>query len=287
MKRLSAVLSTVIILVLLTVYPVSANGDYSVVEADFSVPAEFTVVYGDDFPPNEVFRFVSEDNSIELSCYYMENTEGVSFSFMNISNAADYFFDNISNIDADAYTFESVQTYHSGRSSNGIMIEGFIEKAEKNLPVYAYVFSTTDNIYGFEFTVYNDSGILFIDEVIDSVYITDFALYSGDEVDYDEYDGFLVGLTPLITPVIIGIISIIIKSKSKKPEQKKTEKAPYPTNQQPSYKATAEKPLSKKYELNGKNINNFNERIVVGKSDDNFAQKELERERKEREKMFQ
>ena len=285
MKRLSAVLSTVIILILLTVYPVSASGDYSVVEADFNVPAEFTVIYGDDMSPKEVFRFVSEDNSIELSCYYVENSEDISFLFMNISNAADYFFDNISNIDTDTYTFESVQTYHIGGSSNGIMIEGFIENADRNLPVFVYAFSTTDNIYGFEFTVYNDSGIRLMNEVVDSLYIADFASYSGDD-EYDVSDDFLVGLTPLITPVIIAVISIVIKSKSKKPEQKKAEKAAYQENQQPSVQATAEKPLSKKYELNGKNVNIFNERLVTGKSDDNFAQKELERERKDREKMF-
>ena len=39
-------------------------------------------------------------------------------------------------------------------------------------------------------------------------------------------------------------------------------------------------------ELNGKKVNAFNKKYTVGSNDNNFAQKELERERKERQNMF-
>lgn len=52
-------------------------------------------------------------------------------------------------------------------------------------------------------------------------------------------------------------------------------------------KAEKVMPTATKFELNGKNINALNERFTVGKRDENFARKELEKERKEREKMFQ
>ena len=41
-----------------------------------------------------------------------------------------------------------------------------------------------------------------------------------------------------------------------------------------------------KFELNGKKVNAFNKKYTVGSNDNNFAQKELERERKERQNMF-
>ena len=283
MKRLTAVFSAAILMMLLTVFSASAY-DYSVLEAEFDIPDEFSAVYGEDMPETEVFRFIAADNSVELSCYHMENTDEVSFAAADMAYAVDYFLDNLSAIDGYDYSFDSMRTYQAHGMSDGIMFEGEIEKSGENIPVYVYAFSTTGNLYAFEFKVYNPSGIEFINDIVNSIYITDYETDIGDE-DFDDSDSFFE-LFALIGFSAFSIISAVIKSRKKNSAKENRAKNTFAKVQNMSEKLNPEKININKFELNGKNINVFNERFTVGKADDNFARNELERERKEREKMF-
>ncbi len=285
MKRLSAVFTTVLLLMLFFVWSVASAYDYSIAEAEFDIPEDFSLLYGEeDMPETEKFRFIAPDNSVKLSCYHLDNTDEFSFAFMDLADAVDYYIENISAVDADDYTFESAQTYNADGLNDGIMFEGSIEESDENFPVFVYAFSTTDNIYGFEFTVYNTSGIEYINEVVNSLYITDYATYIGDE-EIDDSDSYFE-LISIIIFSAVSIVGAVLKSKKNKPENKKSVAKPSVKVQNTTAKQVSEKLQINKFELNGKNINIFNERFIVGKADDNFAQNELERERKDREKMF-
>ncbi|MBE6785908.1 MAG: hypothetical protein E7538_06750 [Ruminococcaceae bacterium] len=285
MKKLSAVFATVLLLAFFSVCSVASAYDYSIAEAEFDIPEDFAVLYGEeDMPETEKFRFIALNNSVKLSCYHLDNTDEFSFAFMNLADAVDYYIENISAVDADDYTFESAQTYNADGLNDGIMFEGLIEESDENFPVFVYAFSTTDNIYGFEFTVYDSSGIEYVNEVVNSLYITDYATYIGDE-EYEGNDGFFE-LFSLIAFLVVGIASTLLKSKMNNTKKEKTAAKPSVKIQNAQEKQPTEKIQLKKFELNGKDINIFNERFIVGKTDDNFAKNELERERKDREKMF-
>ena len=285
MKKLSAVFATVLVLMLFSVYSVASAYDYSIAEAEFDIPEDFAVLYGEeDMTEAEDFRFISPDGSVKLSCYHIDNTDEISFEFFYLTDAVYYYFENISAINFDDYSFESVQTYNADGLNDGIMFEGSIKESEKNVPVFVYAFSTTDNIYGFEFTVYNTTGIEYINEVINSLYITDYATYIADEESNDSDSYF--ELISMIIFSAVSIVGAVLKSKKNKSENKKSVAKPSVKAQDMTAKQASKKLQIKKFELNGKDINVFNERFTVGKSDDNFAKNELERERKEREKMF-
>lgn len=263
----------------------SASAGYSIGEAEFDIPIEFSVFYGEgELSEMEDFRFVAPDNSVELSCYHMKNTEGISFVFMNLTDTVDYFFDNISAINGDDFIFGSVQPYYENGLSTGVLIEGYIDKSAESIPVYVYAFSTEDNLYGFEFKVYNSSGTEFVNEFINSLYFTGQDASIGDEGS-DSEDGFFEMLS-LIVIAVVSIADVALKSIKKDPGKDKTaEKAPVKI-QSLSEKQESGKIQINKFKLNGKNINVFNERFTVGKADDNFALDELNRERKERERIF-
>lgn len=285
MKKLSAVFATVLLLAFFSVCSVVLAYDYSIAEAEFDIPEDFAVLYGEeDMPETEKFRFIAPNNSVKLSCYHLDNTDEFSFAFMNLSDAVDYYIENISAVDSDDYTFESAQTYNADGLNDGIMFEGLIEESDENFPVFVYAFSTTDNIYGFEFTVYDSSGIEYVNEVVNSLYITDYATYIGDEESNDSDSYF--ELISMIIFSAVSIVGAVLKSKKNKSENKKSVAKPSVKAQDMTAKQASKKLQIKKFELNGKDINVFNERVTVGKSDDNFAKNELERERKEREKMF-
>ena len=285
MKKLSAVFATVLLLAFFSVCSVVSAYDYSIAEAEFDIPEDFAVLYGEeDMPETEKFRFIAPNNSVKLSCYHIDNTDEISFAFMNLADAFDYYIENISAVDADDYTFESAQTYNADGLNDGIMFEGLIEESDENFPVFVYAFSTTDNIYGFEFTVYDSSGIEYMNEVVNSLYITDYATYIDDEESNDSDSYF--ELISMIIFSVVSIVGAVLKSKKNKSENKKSVAKPSVKAQDMTAKQDSKKLQIKKFKLNGKDINVFNERFTVGKSDDNFAKNELERERKEREKMF-
>ncbi len=286
MKKLSSVFATVLLLAFFFVCSVVSAYDYSIAEAEFDIPEDFAVLYGEeDMTEAEDFRFISPDGSVKLSCYHIDNTDEISFEFFYLTDAVAYYFENISGFNLDDYSFESVQAYNADGLNDGIMFEGSIKESEKNVPVFVYAFSTTDNIYGFEFTVYDSSGIEYVNEVVNSLYITDYATYIGDE-EYEGNDGFFE-LFSLIAFLVVGIASTLLKSKMNNTKKEKTTAKSSVKIQNAQEKQPTEKIQLKKFELNGKDINIFNERFIVGKTDDNFAKNELERERKEREKMFQ
>lgn len=284
MRKLSAILVTALLLMLFSVN-FSASAGYSIGEAEFDIPIEFSVFYGEgELSEMEDFRFVAPDNSVELSCYHMKNTEGISFAFMNLTDAVDYFFDNISAINGDGFIFGSVQPYYENGLSTGVLIEGYVDKSGESIPVYIYAFSTADNIYGFEFKVYNSSGTEFVNEFINSLYFTDQDAYIGDEGAGD-IDGFFEMLS-LIVIAVVSIAGVALKSIKKDPGKDKTAEKATVKIQNLSEKQESGKIQINKFKFNGKNINVFNERFTVGKADDNFALDELNRERKERERMF-
>lgn len=277
MKKLSAVFATILLLISLTVCSAAAY-DYSVFEAEFDIPDEFSVLYGEEYMhETEAFRFFAEDNSVELLCYHLGNTDETSFFFMNLTDVVEYFFDNVSAFDYSDFTFQSVQTWHGNGSSGGIMFEGTVKKSGKDVPIETYAFSTADNIYGFEFLIYNESARSLIDEIVNSIYINDAYSYIGEENEYNAEFEDMYSILSIVFVSVVGVLSVIIKSKSSSNKGKKSAN---------TTDASAQKPAFSNFELNGKNINALNERFTVGKRDDNFAQQELEKERRDRKNMF-
>jgi hypothetical protein len=277
LKKLSAVFITVLMLVHSTMCYAVAY-DYSVGKAEFDIPDEFSVLYDEeDMPETEVFRFVDGNNTVELSCYFLSNGDEASFMFMNLTDTVEYFFDNVSAFDYSDFTFQSVQTWHGNGSSGGIMFEGTVKKSGKDVPIETYAFSTADNIYGFEFLIYNESARSLIDEIVNSIYINDAYSYIGEEDEYNADFEDMYSIFSFVIISVVGVLSVIIKSKSSSNKGKKSVN---------TTDASAQKPAFSKFELNGKNINALNERFTVGKRDDNFAQQELEKERRDRKNMF-
>ena len=273
MKKLSVVFVTVLLLMLSTICFASAY-DYGVDEAEFDIPDGFSVFYDEEYMPvTEVFRFIAEDNSVELSCYYLENRDEASFFFMNLTDVVEYFFDNISAFDYSDFTFGSAQTYHLYRSGDGIMFEGTVEKSGSIVPIETYVFSTERNIYGFQFLIYNESGHGYIDEIVASLNISDYN--SGYEADVPSTDGPDFISIAYFVILVFTILAFIFRF--------------FGNNKKNKAEATADNkpvPVRSKTELNGKNINKFSAKRSGIYDGDNFALKELERERKERENMF-
>ena len=284
MRKPSLIFVTALLLMLFSVTFLASAG-YSVGEAEFDIPIEFSVFYGEDeLSETEAFRFLAPDNSVELSCYYIKNTEGISFAFMELTDAVDYFFENISAINGDDFTVESVQLYYWNADNTGIMAEGYIEKSGESIPVYVYAFSTADNVYGFEFKIYNASGTEFINEFLNSLYFTD-QNTSIDNEGTGSIDGFFEALSVIVI-LAVSIAAVALKSIKKVPGKEKTAENKPVKIHNPSEKQGSGKILNNKFKLNGKNINIFNESFTTGKADDNFAVDELNRERKERERMF-
>ena len=284
MRKPSLIFVTALLLMLFSVTFLASAG-YSVGEAEFDIPIEFSVFYGEDeLSETEAFRFLAPDNSVELSCYYIKNTEGISFAFMELTDAVDYFFDNISAINGDDFTVESVQLYYWNADNTGIMAEGYIEKSGESIPVYVYAFSTADNVYGFEFKIYNASGTEFINEFLNSLYFTD-QNTSIDNEGTGSIDDFFEALSVIVI-LAVSIAAVALKSIKKVPGKEKTAENKHVKIHNPSEEQGSGKILKNKFKLNGKNINIFNESFTTGKADDNFALDELNRERKERERKF-
>jgi hypothetical protein len=284
MRKPSLIFVTALLLMLFSV-TFLASASYSVGEAEFDIPIEFSVFYGEgELSETEAYRFLAPDNSVELSCYYIKNTEGISFAFMELTDAVDYFFDNISAINGDDFTVESVQLYYWNADNTGIMAEGYIEKSGESIPIYVYAFSTADNVYGFEFKIYNASGTEFVNEFLNSLYFTD-QNTSIDNEGTGSIDGFFEALSVIVI-LAVSIAAVALKSIKKVPGKEKTAENKPVKIHNPSEKQGSGKILKNKFKLNGKNINIFNESFTTGKADDNFALDELNRERKERERKF-
>ncbi len=284
MRKPSLIFVTALLLMLFSVTCLASAG-YSVGEAEFDIPIEFSVFYGEgELSETEAYRFLAPDNSVELSCYYIKNTEGISFAFMELTDAVDYFFDNISAINGDDFTVESVQLYYWNADNTGIMAEGYIEKSGESIPIYVYAFSTADNVYGFEFKIYNASGTEFINEFLNSLYFTD-QNSSIENEGTGSLDGFFEALSVIVI-LAVSIAAVALKSIKKVPGKEKTAENKPVKIHNPSEKQGSGKILKNKFKLNGKNINIFNESFTTGKADDNFALDELNRERKERERKF-
>lgn len=270
-KKLSAVFITVLLLMFSTVCFASAY-DYSVAEVKFDIPDEFSVLYDEEnMPESEAFRFVAEDNSVELSCYCIENSDEISFFFIDLTDAVEYFFDNISVFDSSDFTFESVQTFHFYHSGSGIMFEGTVDVSENAVPIETYVFSTESNIYGFQFLIYNGSGRSYVNEIIDSLYIKS-TVYDTEENSTVEPNFLTISYVVILVFLILSFVLKWFSNNKDKTEVSDSKKAI---------------PVKRKTELNGKNMNKYLAKRSGLDNDDNFAVSELERERKEREKMFE
>lgn len=275
LKKLSAVFITVLMLVHSTMCYAVAY-DYSVGKAEFDIPDEFSVLYDEeDMPETEIFRFVDGNNTVELSCYFLSNGDEASFMLMNLTDTVEYFFDNVSAFDYNAFTLESVQTFLAYRSGDGIMFEGTVEKSGSVVPIEAYVFSAEGNIYGFQFLIYNEAGRSYVDEIINSLSFDayDSSVYEDEDNSTDESDFLTLSyFIILIFSVLSFVFKFFGKNKKNKGEVSDGNKAA---------------PVRSKTELNGKNISKFSVKRSGLDNGDNFAMSELERERKEREKMFQ
>jgi len=278
MKKIIALSFTVVLL--FSTFTASAYNytEFNFEEIYFSVPeyCSETSFNGDYYT---IGKWQTDDASVEFTLKWEYNYDELYFPEITreeiISFYHSYFYPDENQLKIDSA--EVVGDF----GFDTVLITGAISDDEVKSDYTAYLFFTDEYVYVLEFEVYGEDTHGCIGEVVSSVYIEPYYADGGKDY-YEEYDDDeeILAVLPI---VFFSGFAVLFKVLNKK-EKSKAKQAPVSTNnpvpvQQPKAKTD--------YELNGKNINNFNERIVTGSSRaTGFAARELERERKDREKMF-
>ena len=213
--------------------------------------------------------WLSEDEKTEVKFSAYQNLEAIDFEYCSYDEAEMFYFNY-----SDAEELE---------------IRGNKVSFGEKKPFVVFLVSTESYVYCFEFLIYDGEATdynEFIEGIISSIELT------PDEapIEYDSDDDFLTVVPAVISFVVIFGLFLIIKGFNGKAKgtvmvdieeffdgfSEITDKL----------KASKLKITVPKFELNGKKVNAFNKKYTVGSNDNNFAQKELERERKERQNMF-
>lgn len=229
--------------------------------------------------------WLSEDEKTEVKFSAYQNLDAIDFEYCSYDEAEMFYFNN-----SDAEELEIL--YANSRLLNysqGVELGGNKVSFGEKKPFVVFLVSTESYVYCFEFLIYDGEATdhnEFIEGIISSIELT------PDEasIEYDSDYDFLTVVPAVISFVVIFGLFLIIKGFNGKAKgtvmvdieeffdgfSEITDKL----------KASKLKITVPKFELNGKKVNAFNKKHTVGSNDNNFAQKELERERKERQNMF-
>ena len=278
MKKTLAFLLIAVVFANLFTFGVCAMG-YTFDEFDVYVPDYFVEEYFDD---SATTKWVSDDESAQMYLTVINNSDSFSVYDMSLEEVESRYVNELSCF-VDGHTITSTTTEFVGNDALSAVISGFIYIDDEPVASEAYLFSTENNIYSLEFLFYSDSLYDCVEDVLDSVYLFDtVSVFEEDDDYYDEDDDILDVIVSFVVAGLSALIGFAVKnfSKNKNTSQKSNNSA------KEKFKLPDSVTALKKFELNGKAINVFNERFTIGNKDENFAKKELERERKEREKMF-
>lgn len=272
MKKSIAVIIVIATLILLNVNTVFAVSSYNYDEITFSVEDYYTEMTDSDECD---IRFVTYDDSIEFRFSQHNNFNETQLDHLDLQDAADVYIDLIYSGPED-YVFESITDSYFGYTDT-LTVYGSVG----DFNVETYIYMTPTYLYVFEFFVKPGSGNHYVLDVLDSVEFYDYNSSWDTDSSSDSFE--FVETLAFIFPLALTVISlfgsfIFKKAKGKKAQADESDVA--------SLINKLSAAVGTKFELNGKKINLINEKIATGSNDDNFALKELERERKEREKMF-
>lgn len=280
-----AVVLTVVICSLLCCLPfyVFADG-YNYEEAYYNIP-DYYVEYWIDA---DNCKWMTDDDNAEFSIVVTDNYDDTPLTFMSLPEVADYYINNLCSY-PEGFTYESAEDYHIEYDIYGVKINGSIVNGAEEYPCEIFVFSTNDYIYAFEFFIYGETEYDCISDVMSSLYVERYSSYSddydeGSDVDFEDVLEFVI-------PALAVVVGLFCKYVFKKVISSGSENNTSNNSvEKPFEEALKELPKIKltdtKFELNCKNITALNERFTLGKKDENFAQSELEKERRERENMF-
>lgn len=252
-------------------------------ELSFQLPDYYIELAGGD---SQAIEWKTDDDSGLFRLTYVVNDSALDFDPMEYTDAQEFY---LAFTDLDLSAFEAYDVTDHSLENNiwGKNVYSIFEDDEMYPYLDVYLFSTEDYVYVLEFMQIGETEYDFIWDVVQSFSIEPYSYSVNNDYNYydSDDDGLeFLGLIPVVLSVVVGIV---IKSFSKNNTKGSTRPA-QPKTQPQAVKVTVpkEKSFSEKFELNGKSVNSFNEKFVVGRKETNFAMKELERERKEREKMF-
>ena len=261
------------------IFNISASMWCSYEELSFQLPDYYIETVGGD---SQTIEWKTDDDSGLFRLTYAVNDSALDFDLMEYTYAQEFY---LAFTDLDLSSFEAYDVTDHSLDNNlwGKNVYSIFEDDESYPYLDVYLFSTENYVYVLEFMMVGESENDFIWDVVQSISIEPYSYNANNDYSDDEDFEFL-GLIPVILSAVVGIV---IKSFSKNGTKGSTKTA-QPKTQTQAVKVTVpkEKSFSEKFELNGKSVNSFNERFIVGRKETNFAVEELERERKEREKMF-
>ncbi len=271
MKRVITVMVLVLAVIFLPAFEAGAES-FAYDEASFEISDELMTAYESDYCD---LRFVADDDSAEFRFSQINNIDDISFAFMALDDAELYYSDYLTSF-ADDFEILNIQNYGFFGNCDCINLDGtfYSDKGEHYMDVY--ICSTDTFIYVFEFVVYEDDGYNIIYDIINSIYVFDYAAVVPEE------DTSIIELIVLPLFAVVGFVVVYFSKKIAR-------EALVGNTENNTASVIEPKKIhikKEKFEFNGKSINALNERFTVGGNSDNFALKELERERKEREKMF-
>lgn len=262
---------------------------YAFEEVNFSIPDYYIEQNNDS--DETIRKWKTEDNGAEIVFKWVDNVDLMNVEDMEDTEAVSYYTDNMCSF-PDDFVYDN-STLIINEDVDWWTINGNVLRGEEVVPCEMYMFSTDMYIYTLEFVIEDTDYYDSIEKVLSSLWVEGYS-YSFDEFYYDDYDDSYddedEAFDFFITAFLVIIMTLCVKAKKKGKDKNSTDRNAGSSVNGKVTNATRESTKPKlndtKFELNGKNVTQLNERFTADRSDSDFARKELERERKEREKMF-
>lgn len=218
--------------------------------------------------------WVSEDGNFAVGISVEDNTENYTYVNYSDKDIQNIYKGYIEGDDEDCYTLDKGENIKVGEFE-GIRLDMTIDYEGEISKHTVCAFSTKETVYTLYFYVYDNNYMSYIDEIINSVSIT------GKSYDAELEGNIQYVVYLAVVFAISGISALIKKSKAKK-------KSPSAVTAQP----VVYTPPVENGEANVETV--ADEAVTVAENvqsetknkAEGFAAKEAEKERKEREKMF-
>lgn len=271
MKKLTVTLIAIIMLISCAVLPASAvnytNSGFSVDIPDELIANEELALEYD-----MTMTWLSEDENFDFSLSVEPNDENYTYVNYSKSELQEIYDDYVEG--EEGYTLENSQNITTASGFEGIRIDIAGEYLGVTFKHIVCAFSTKTMVYTLYFYVYDEAYLSYVDAIINTVSI------EGNDYDAEkeaniEYVAYLAG---------VMIVSAIISAIKKRAAKKKAASAQHqPVTGANSGNVVFNPATDASPEFNQSRINS--EPAVRNDAND-FAAKEAEKERKEREELF-
>lgn len=277
MKKLTAKIFVMLVVIFSTCLNAFAATEYNIDEITFYVPEYYT----ETFSYEDYIGFVSDDDLVDASFAQYINDYETPLNNRSLKEVSEIYISSLYS-GPDNFVFDSITENYIG-TTYVLYVYG---KADDVFDIEAWIYVTDSYLYVFEFSQKPGADPDYVSDIIDSVEILDFTSMIESITDNNDYDSEASEFFEILVLLLFTALGIFLKSVSQKKKGSKT-------GRKKEAKVDVESKVNKlssafdtKFELNGKQVNALNEKIVANKSSDNFAKSELEKERREREKMF-